>query len=149
MNPWSKIRKINAQLREFDIVPRVIVRKTPIYVGAGKRIFRESGSRFGWQWWHSNDLAARAAYTVFRLEERGLFDSLRECKKCKRWLLARRRKQRFCSSKCRDKVYRTSKAGRKTRAKYMRGYRKRLKKYRDRVAKGCKLRPGPRPYLKA
>jgi hypothetical protein len=125
------------------------VRKTPVYLGLRKRAVRESGSRFGWQWWHPNDLAARAAYTVFRLEERGLFDSLRECKNCKRWLLARRRKQRFCSSKCRDKVYRTSKTGRRTRAKYMRGYRKGLRNYRDRVAKGHKLRPGPRPYLKA
>ena len=149
IDPWSKIRKINAQLQKFDISPRIIVRKTSVYLGVGKKTGRESGTRFGWQWWHPNDLAARAAYTVFRLEERGVFDSLRECVNCKKWLLARRQTQRFCSPKCRDQVYRTSETGRKTRTMYMRRYRKGLRAYQDRGAKGHKLRPGPRTYLKA
>jgi hypothetical protein len=134
-------------LRKFRIGPRVNQRITQVASDPENKARRERSSRFEWTWWNSQ--GARAAYAIVRLEQQGIFDLLRQCQTCKKWLLAKRRKQHFCSAKCRDKVYRTSEAGRRKRTEYMRRYRTGLRAYRDRVSKGYKLRPGPRPYLKA
>jgi hypothetical protein len=125
-NAWNLVQEINLHLRKFRIGPRINQRTTPVALDPENKARRERSSRFGWTWWSSQ--GSRAAYAIVRLEQQGIFDLLRQCQACKKWLLAKRRKQHFCSAKCRDRDYRTSDGGRKKRTEYMQGYRARLRR---------------------
>jgi hypothetical protein len=61
----------------------------------------------------------------------GLLRFFVDCPTCGKWFIARRKNQRFCSQGCREKNFRSSDAGKAKRARYMQGYRERLKR-RDR-----------------
>lgn len=56
-----------------------------------------------------------------KLAEKGLLDHLRECT-CGKWIWARFSHQRFCSSKCREKRFRSSPEWREHRRKKAREY---------------------------
>jgi len=116
---WKKIRRINSQLRGFKFWRRIIGRRK---VG-GHSKQRLALSRLIWEWWPQRDEAARVVRAITRLEEQGLWDSLSECSQCGKWLCKSRRRQRFCSPKCREKHFRSSDEGRRKRAAYMRSYR--------------------------
>jgi hypothetical protein len=61
----------------------------------------------------------------------GLLRSISQCPCCQKWFAIRRRNQRFCSDGCREKEFRSSKAGQAKRAKYMREYRARLRQLNE------------------
>jgi hypothetical protein len=72
---------------------------------------------------------------VHELAANGRLRMVRECTDCKKWYLARREDQRFCSSNCRERDYRVSDRGKAKRAAFMRGYRDRLKRRDEAIAR--------------
>lgn len=54
--------------------------------------------------------------------------AIRRCGKCRNWFRARRRDQKFCSDKCRERQLRGTSEGKGKRAEYMRRYRAGLKR---------------------
>jgi hypothetical protein len=116
---WNKIHLINSLLRKFKLYPRFVGRRK---VG-GHSNERRAHSRLIWEWWPERDSTAKVVHAIIRLEEQGLWYSLRQCLPCGKWILTKRRRQRFCSAQCRETNFRSTDEGRKKRAAYMRTYR--------------------------
>jgi len=77
-------------------------------------------------------------FLIWKAASDGTLRRVRECCRCNSWYAARRDDQKFCSSPCREKFFRTSDAGRAKRATYMRRYRaneKRANREYQRIAK--------------
>jgi predicted nucleic acid-binding Zn ribbon protein len=116
---WNKIHLINSLLKKFKLYPRIVGRRK---VG-GHSKERLAHSRLMWEWWPERDSTAKVVHAIVRLEQQGLWYSFRQCLPCGKWILTTRRRQRFCSTQCREKTFRSTEEGRKKRAAYMRTYR--------------------------
>ena len=83
-------------------------------------------------WWWNGDDSAReqrlgvtapeALEFILKLTRVGDLTRLRRCKQCQKWLFAKFRHQRFCSTDCQQKNYTQSDAWKAHRRAYMRGY---------------------------
>jgi hypothetical protein len=63
----------------------------------------------------------RAVFDLNQLAEDGLLLRIKKCV-CNRWFFARFEHQRFCSTRCREKAYRSSPAEKKKRREWARRY---------------------------
>ena len=110
----KRLKKIRAAFRSYRPTP------LPAYPQEG-----------GWKfyWLHPWGIGWIYLAKIHDFAAAGLLRRVRECDHCSRWFFGRRNDQRFCLDRnCREKHWRTSAAGRATRADYMRGYRQRLKR---------------------
>jgi hypothetical protein len=73
----------------------------------------------GWPNPHYDDL--RAVYDLTQIAQEGFLDRLKKCN-CGKWLYARFAHQRFCSSKCREKAFRSDPDEKAKRRKWARKY---------------------------
>lgn len=68
------------------------------------------------------------AALIFDAATRGQLGLLRKCDSCGDWFARSRDDHRFCSASCREKWFRSSETGKANRAKFMREYRRRMKR---------------------
>jgi hypothetical protein len=136
---WEKIRPINTQLSGYKMWPRYTSFRTAVAfssksTGASTTSSKSPGPLI-MEWWPEGEFETKAAHAVVRLEESKQLDLLLQCATCHKWFFATRPWQRFCPGGCRGKQYSASANGRATRAAYMRGYRKRLKRMDEEMKK--------------
>lgn len=72
-------------------------------------------------WKPTSEFAAHV-WVIARMGEHGWLWRVRRCAECKHWFYARKRDHEHCSDKCRQKPYRKSSKGKRTRKKYMKKY---------------------------
>jgi len=127
-NPLSRqlelprqLDELNGQLSSFSFSPQfsIGVKKTfrvSWVPGMGSRRF--GGGPFA----DAAELAeSENAMRVIRLMEQGLLSSIRKCM-CGKWLVARMKKQTFCSTACRQAEFRSTERYKAKRREYMRNF---------------------------
>lgn len=68
------------------------------------------------------------ALVIWNAAAAGVLRGVHQCLHCHRWFAARKADQKFCTSTCREKAFRTTDSGRAARAQYMRQYRANFEK---------------------
>ncbi len=97
----------------------------------------KNGWHSGWKYWGPGNRRVRDIQLLFDIQRvcdlasAGLIRRVRRCQLCSLWYVARRNHQEFCTARCRERSFRSSKQGRTARAAYMRRYRAGLRR-RDR-----------------
>jgi hypothetical protein len=135
---WEKIRAINTQLSGYKMWPRYTSVRTTVTFKKGTGRPNRSNKAPGplvMEWWPDGEFEARAAQQVVKLEDTSFLDWLLRCRACNKWFFASRDWQKFCSDRCRGDHDSKTENGRKRRASYMRGYRKRLKRMDEEMKK--------------
>ena len=82
-------------------------------------------SQLLWTWVYGKDPATHAVHLVMQLGEAGLFDRIKQCRKCTAWFFARFRHQVFCSEKCQIAHYRRTDKFKAHHRDYTRALRRR------------------------
>ncbi|MBZ5722964.1 MAG: hypothetical protein LAO03_21705 [Acidobacteriia bacterium] len=112
--------ELNARLRSFSLSPQLSARAGSRFrVGWEPNITsRKVGRLFA----DAEEMAeVENVMRILALMEQGLLDRLRRCT-CSRWLIARIRRQVFCSTACRQAQFRSTESYRKKRREYMKKY---------------------------
>ncbi len=111
-----KIRRVDAQLARYKVRPRLTVSKAPLFAKYGR-------ARHLWDW-HGKNPETDAVLKLLELEQQGLLDRVRECRRCGQWLFARFVHQRFCTQACQLKAYQSSEYWREHRRQWWRAARR-------------------------
>jgi hypothetical protein len=118
---FSKVLdELNGHLRFFSLSPHLSAWTGRTFrVGWGPPLrSRKSGRVFA----EAEELEeVENLMRILRLMELGLLDRLRRCT-CGKWLMARIRRQAFCSTACRQAHFRSTESYRKKRREYMKKY---------------------------
>jgi hypothetical protein len=118
--PWEKVRRLNALLLTYKTCVQVVGHKTVVGSSMQRLAHR---SRLTFDWFYVKKPEAEMVHRLVEIEKMELFERVRQCKQCRKWLFAEKNHQLFCSRECRQKHFRTSEEGRKKRKEYMRRYR--------------------------
>jgi hypothetical protein len=98
------------------------------------------------QWYHKDSGTEefpkefQAIRYLLRLIEQNRMSFLRSCAQCNQWYIARRKRQRCCTSRCRVKLQSNKPYEKKKRASYMRTYRAKKKAREEAEDKSLNLR---------
>ncbi len=121
----NDLDEFNAELTHFKMWPMVSGRKTGVGKWGKRREARAAG-RLVWKWSYGNNPVTKTVHRIVRLAEQGLFNRVRQCRSCKRWIYARFRHQGFCSTACQQKHRRSDERWKAQHREYMRQYRRKM-----------------------
>jgi len=122
----AALNQLNQRLVEYATWPMFVRRSTRVRKW-GKNLAAEARTEFHWRWSHGYNPATPIVHSIVRLGERGLFHRLKQCTLCKKWLYARFAHQSYCSSRCRQKHFKSTPEWRAMRREYMRKHRQDLR----------------------
>jgi len=122
---FKAIKSVNTELARHKMWPAVIGQ------GAGPAKTRNykplTFNKLIWEWKYGKNPTTWAVHDLVRLGEQGLFDRIRECKKCGKWFFARFRNQLFNSQKCQVAYYKGTENFKTRHREYERDKRRRKK----------------------
>jgi hypothetical protein len=142
---WEKINGINESLSSYKMWPRYTSFRTTVTAKtrtATPKLNEISSGPLLMEWWPDGEFETRAVHAVVRLEENHQLDFLLRCRNCGKWFFASRSWHKFCAERCRSDHDSHTDDGRKRRARYMREYRKRLKRMDEEMKKASRRKRG-------
>jgi hypothetical protein len=125
------LNKLNQRLVKYAMWPMFLGRSTQVRRW-GKNRSAEARTKFRWKWSHGYNPATPIVHCIARLGVQGFFSRLRQCTLCTNWYYARFGHQLFCSTRCREKRFKSTPEWRAMRREYMRKHRQDL---RDRAVR--------------
>jgi hypothetical protein len=109
-------------------------------------VVRPRGGKLAFEFDHADE-TSEALVSLAMLMQLGFADRVRLCPNCGRFFFALRADSTLCSQQCRESACRKTPTGRKARAKYMRDYRKILRRLEEAKTRGYQQKRGWKLHL--